>query len=65
MNLCYHLPDQFVETYLYEKIKQKFEQQCKIKGADIKQTLIVPKKSARCIFVKKGMNNINHTVQEI
>ena len=62
MNLCYQLPDKFVQPQFYEKLKQKFEQQCKIGGADITQTLVVPKKSARCIFVKKGMENVNHTL---
>ena len=60
MNLCYKLPDKYAEHQIYDSIKQKFEQRSNIGDADVTQTLVVPKKSARCIFAQKGM--INHII---
>ena len=57
MNLCYQIPSQVLNQGFYERLKEKFEQNYATGCVDVVQATVVPKKTARCIFVQKGKHN--------
>ena len=55
MNICYQLPDYVSNLPQYKKLKANIDTVIKKGHHGMPQTTIVPKKTARCIFVEKGI----------
>ena len=52
MNQCYTLPEELTNHERYKDLRKNIER--KFEERIISITTIVPKKTARCIFVEKG-----------
>ena len=52
MNQCYTLPEELTNHEWYEDLRKIIER--KFEERIVSFTTIVPKKTARCIFVEKG-----------
>ena len=52
MNQCYTLPEKLTNHEWYEDLRKNIER--KFEERIVSNTTIVPKKTARCIFVEKG-----------
>ena len=62
MNICYQLPVQVLNQQFYETLNKKVDQLCKSGHRDVLQTIIVPKKSGRCILLERGIIITNYIV---
>ena len=56
MNICYELPKDISNLPFYERIKENVDRQYQNGLNTTIQTTVVPSKSARCIFVGKGIS---------
>ena len=57
MNQCYTLPETITNHKKYEELRNSIEAKFEDPAIASTLTVIVPKKSARCIFVEKGRIN--------
>ena len=55
MNICYELPKDISNLPFYQRVKERVDRQCQNGLNTTIQTTVVPSKSARCIFVGKGI----------
>ena len=55
MNICYELQKDISNLPFYERIKENVDRQYQNSLNTTIQTTVVPSKSARCIFVGKGI----------
>ena len=56
MNQCYTLPEKLTNHEWYEDLRKNIER--KFEERIVSITTIVPKKTARCIFVEKGKRGL-------
>ena len=63
MNQCYTLPENITNYKKYEELRNSIETKLEDHANSSILTIIVPKKSARCIFLEKG--RINPLVNEV
>ena len=62
MNICYEIPSRLRHQSFYEQLKTKVETNYADKHFEVSQHLIVPKKSGRCMFVQRGTNIVECTI---